>query len=108
MATKTGNDFVNELFRSRTAAGAQGQDVTDMADAYLDSLTTGLAGLRAIVGVLSPEGGDDETAPQEVEDALDAAIEAIAALRDEVDDLLVEHDMEPTSAVEVAAAEAAE
>ena len=106
MATKTGNDFVNDLFRSRTAGASKGGDLNELVDGYLDALAHGLAGIRAAIGVLSPEGGDDESVPEEVEDTLDAAVTAIAALRDEVDDLLIEHDMKPTSAVEVAAAEA--
>lgn len=104
------NDFVNELLRSRSPRAQeeerqeQGGDITQMADGFFDEMTHGIAGLRAILGVLSPEGGDDETAPPEVEDTLDAALEALAALRDDVDELLIAHGEDPTTAIEVAAA----
>ena len=103
------NDFVNDLLRSKSPAQAaerqpQGADVTALADGYLDSLTNGLAGLRATLGVLSPEGGDIESVPEEVKDTLDAVVEALEALRDDVDDLLAEHDLEPTTPVDLFAA----
>jgi hypothetical protein len=58
MATRT--DFVNDLIRSRSPRAAEQQqagagNVSELADGYLDAAIEGLAGLRAALGVLSPE-----------------------------------------------------
>ena len=102
----TGTDFVNDLNRSRSPRAAEAADqqqagagdVSELADGYLDAAIEGLAGLRAALGVLSPEGGNDDDVSADVEEAFDAAAECLAVLRDEVDDLLMAHDLPPTSA----------
>jgi hypothetical protein len=100
MATKESTKFMDDLFRSGSPRAQQqqksrGEDVTGMADAFLDSAFEALGGLSAVTSVLSP-GSDDEV-PVEVEEALDAVVEGLAELRSEVDDWLEMEGYEPTS-----------
>lgn len=108
---KRGSRFVDDVLRSRSPRAQQRRreqreqsevepEVVGQVDGFLDDVMEGLAGLRAALGVLSDDGGDDETAPDGVEEALDMATDALAGLRDEVDELLIEHGLEPTSAIE--------
>jgi hypothetical protein len=98
MATQTGNAFMNDLLRSKSLRAQQqqsGEDVTAMADAFLDSAFEALGGLSAVTAVLSP--GSDEETPVEVDEALDTVVEGLAKLREEVDAWLEAQGYEPTS-----------
>jgi hypothetical protein len=96
----SGHDFVNQLLRSKTAAGAEEQaaDLSGQCDMYLDAALEGISGLRAALGVLSSDGNDDDTIDPDIEELLDSAVDALAALRDAVDEELVDRGLEPTTA----------
>jgi gamma-glutamyl:cysteine ligase YbdK (ATP-grasp superfamily) len=113
---KRGSRFVDDVLRKKSPRAQQQRqeqrdqtevepEVSEQVDGFLDDAMEGLAGLRAALGVLSDDGGDDETAPDGVEEALDVAAEALSVLREEIDQLLEDHGLEPTSATEVAADE---
>jgi hypothetical protein len=98
------SDFVNDLIRSRTARGsAQRQEdnaLTDAADRGLDMAVEGLASMHAAIDELTNELGTevDEKAPMDVESAFHAAVDAVIALRDAVDEELVDAGLPPTTA----------
>jgi hypothetical protein len=98
MATKESTEFMDSLFRSgspRAAQKSRGEDITAIADAFLDACFESLGGLAAVTSVLSP--GSDEETPDEVDEALDTVVEGLAKLREEVDAWLEAQGYEPTS-----------
>lgn len=100
MATKESTKFMDDLFRSGSTRAQQqqksrGEDVTGMADSFLDAAFEALGGLSAVTAVLSP--GSDEETPDEVDSALDTVVAGLAKLREEVDAWLEAQGYEPTS-----------
>ena len=98
------DSFMNQLIRSKTAAGnARRQEdnaLTDAADRGLDMAMEGLASMHAAIDELTNELGteSDETTPMDVESAFHAAVDAVIALRDAVDEELIDAGLDPTTA----------
>ena len=102
------SEFVNDLIRSRTARGSaerrEDTALTDAADRGLDMAMEGLAFMHAAIDELTNETGEepDEKAPMDVESAFHSAVDAVIALRDAVDEALVDAGLPPTTADVVA------